>query len=166
MTNRKTIDEFLAHKRLAVVGVSRNAHDFSRSVFREFEKQGYDVVPVNPGAAEVEGKRCFARVSEIDPPVKAALLFTPADRTEDAVDDCAFAHVDHIWMHRGARGPGAVNQRAVNFCNEHGISVVVGECPLMFLGNPGWPHRMHAFIRKLKHTYPAAARETGAAHGD
>ena len=153
MTDRKTIDEFLAHKRLAVVGVSRNPNDFSRAVFREFEKQGYDAVPVNPAAAEVEGKRCFAHVSEIDPPVKAALLFTPADRTEEAVDDCAAAHVDHIWMHRGA-GRGAVNDRAVKFCEDHDISVVPGECPLMFLGQPAWFHRVHAFVRKLKGQYP------------
>jgi predicted CoA-binding protein len=110
--------------------------------------------PVNPGATEVEDKRCFAHVSEIDPPVKAALLFTPADRSEEAVDDCASAHVDHIWMHRGAGGPGAVNERAVTFCYEHGISVVAGECPMMFLGHPGWPHRVHAFMRKLEHIYP------------
>src|SRR5579871_2093967 len=111
-TDRKAIDGFLSQKRLAVVGVSRNAKDFSRSVFREFERRGYDVVPVNPGATELEGKHCFAHVPDIEPPVEAALLFTAADRTPDVVDECIAAHVRHVWMHRGG-GQGAVNDEAV-----------------------------------------------------
>jgi uncharacterized protein len=152
--DRKAIDGFLSRKRLAVIGVSRNAGDFSRSVFSEFQKQGYDVVPVNPGVTELDGKRCFAHVTDIEPPVDAALLFTSSDRTEQVVDECIAAHVHHVWMHRGAGGPGAVNARAVKSCREHGISVVAGECPFMFLPNPAWPHRIHRFIRKVTGNYP------------
>src|SRR5579864_3242247 len=113
-TDRKAIDGFLSQKRLAVVGVSRNAADFSRSVLREFEKQGYEVVPVNPGATDLDGKRCFAHVTEIEPPVDAALLFTTPSHTADVVDECITAHIHHVWMHRGAGSTGAVNEHAVD----------------------------------------------------
>ena len=152
-TDRQAIDGFLSQKRLAVVGVSRNARDFSRSVFRECEKQGYDVVPVNPGANDIEGKRCFAHVREIEPPVDAVLLFTRPDCTPYIVDECIESHVHHVWMHRGG-GVGAVNDEAVGRCRENGINVVAGECPLMFLPNAGWPHRFHGFIRKISGSYP------------
>lgn len=152
--DRKTIDGFLSQKRLAVIGVSRNAGEFSRSVFNEFQKRGYDVVPVNPAATEVEGKRCFAHVTEIDPPVDAALLLTSSDRTEEVVDECIAAHIRYVWMHRGGGGTGAVNERAVNTCRERGISVVAGECPLMFLPGTAFPHRAHGFIRKIMGQYP------------
>ena len=39
---------FLATRRFAVVGVSRNEKDFSRYLLRELLARGYDAVPVNP----------------------------------------------------------------------------------------------------------------------
>jgi predicted CoA-binding protein len=80
MTSRKAIDEFLAQKRLAVVGVSRTARDYSRLVYREFRSRGYQAVPVNPNAAEVEGERCYPAVGDIDPSVDQLLLRHSAGR--------------------------------------------------------------------------------------
>ena len=56
MTERQLIDDFLAQKRIAVVGVSRNPRDFTRTMFNEFIRRGYDAVPVNPNAAEIDGR--------------------------------------------------------------------------------------------------------------
>lgn len=153
-TDRKSIADFLDHKRLAVVGVSRNANDFSRMVFRELEKQGYDVVPVNPGATEMDGKRCFAHLGEIEPPVDAALLFTPSRDSAQVVNECVAANIHHVWMHRGAGGQGAVNDEAVAICREYGINCVAGECPMMFLPNNAWFHRFHGMLKKITGTYP------------
>ena len=69
MHGRKNTRVFMGQKRLAIVGVSRNPQDFTRVLFREFLKQGYDVIPVNPNATEVEGRKCFARVGDINPGV-------------------------------------------------------------------------------------------------
>ena len=41
-------NEFLAQRRIALVGVSRDPRDLSRTLFRELRRRGYDVVPVNP----------------------------------------------------------------------------------------------------------------------
>jgi predicted CoA-binding protein len=46
------IEDFLAQKRIALVGLSRQPKDFSVMLFEELCRRGYDVVPVNPGAAE------------------------------------------------------------------------------------------------------------------
>ncbi len=46
MTDRAR--EFLAQKRIALVGVSRQEKDFSRMVLRELVRRGYDVVPSAP----------------------------------------------------------------------------------------------------------------------
>lgn len=146
---RRTIEDFLSQKRLAVVGVSRNEKDFSRAVFREFDQRGYDLVPINPNAAELDGRRCYARVTEVDPPVQAALLLNSAELTEKVVEDCATAGVRRVWMHRGGGGAGAVSRKAIDFCNTRGIDVVAGECPLMFLADTHWFHRIHRFFRTL-----------------
>lgn len=54
MSSLARIREFLGQKRLAIVGVSRQPRDFSRALFREFCSRGYEVVPVNPAAREIE----------------------------------------------------------------------------------------------------------------
>jgi len=154
MTQRKSIDEFLAQKRIAVVGVSHRPKDFSRTLFHEFLERGYDAVPVNPVAQEIEGRRCFARVPEIQPPVDGVLLMTSPAVTESIVHDCADAGVKRVWMYR-ATGRGAVSPEAVQFCEDHGISVIPGECPFMFLPDNGWVHQLHGIMRKIAGSYPA-----------
>jgi uncharacterized protein len=153
-TTRADIDGFLAHHRIAVVGVSRNPQDFSRALFRELSARGYDVVPVNPLAETLEDHACFQRVQAINPPVEAALLITSPAETEKVVHDCAEAGIRGVWMHSGG-GKGSVSPVAVAFCREHGMRVVEGQCPFMFLPNTQWFHRAHGFVLKLTHSYPA-----------
>lgn len=153
MTSRQAIDDFLARKRLAIVGVSRNPRDFTRSLFSEFRRRGYDVVPVSPQATEVDGLACFARVQDIAPPVDGALLLTSPAVSERVVRDCAEAGVQRIWMYR-AGGAGAVSPGAIAFCEAKGMSVVGGECPYMFFPHTGGVHWFHGFLRRLFGRYP------------
>ena len=160
-TTLDDIRDFLAQQRIALAGLSRNPKDFSRMLFREMTQRGYDVVPVNPTAAELEGRRCFARVQEIDPPVEGVLVMTTPGETERVVRDCAQAGVRRVWMHRGG-GQGAVSQEAADFCRQNGIRLVEGYCPLMFLAGTPFFHRVHGFILKVFGGYPS--REKDAAH--
>ena len=152
----EAISDFLQQKRIAMVGVSRQPNDFSSNLFEELCWRGYDVVPVNPSATEIHGHPCFANVRGIQPPVDGALLMTSPTVTETAVRDCAEAGITRVWMYRGT-GQGAVSPRAIAFCLDHGIQVVPGECPFMFLPNAGVVHRIHGTIRKLTGHYPGHA---------
>jgi len=149
----ETIEEFLAQKRLAMIGVSRNPKDFSAVLFEEFRKRGYEMVAVNPNATEVLGQRCFTRIQDVQPPVEAALLMTTSKVTDSVVSDCAQAGIRRIWMYR-AGSTGAVSPSAVAFCQEHGIQVIPGQCPFMFLPGAGGVHKFHGFIRKITGRYP------------
>ena len=152
MTERQLIDDFLAQKRIAVVGVSRNPRDFTRTMFNEFIRRGYDAVPVNPNAAGIDGRKSFARAGQIDPQADAALIMTPAKQSEAVARECAEAGIQRVWFYR-ATGRGAVDERAVDFCESRGMSVVAGRCPFMFFPNPG-VHGLHAFFLKLIGRYP------------
>src|SRR5450631_3954665 len=112
MTTLQGIQDFLGLTRLAVVGVSRNPRDFTRTLFRELQSRGYDVVPVNPNLSEVEGLSCLPRVQDVSPQVEGALLLTHPSVTELVVEDCVQAGVRRIWMYRAA-GAGAVSTSAV-----------------------------------------------------
>jgi len=153
MTSLQSIEDFLSLKRLAVVGVSRNPRDFTRTMFRELRGRGYDVVPVNPNLTEVEGLPCLPHVQDANPPVEGVLLMTHPSVTDVVVRDCAQAGVRHVWMYR-AGGAGAVSSSAAAYCRSNGIDLVEGECPFMFLNGASWPHRFHGFCRKVFGRYP------------
>ena len=148
------ITKFLECKRVAFVGVSRNPQHFSRSLFREFLAKGYDAVPVNPQATEIEGRKCFARLADITPPVEAALLLTGApDATDQAVRECNEADIRNIWIYKSVQD-GENHEQAMEFCRLRGSAVVEGYCPFMFLPHPGLFHRVHRFLMKVAGNYP------------
>lgn len=148
------IREFLEQPRLAVVGVSQHPKNFSRMLFREFRGRGYQAIPVNPAVKEIEGETCYARVQEIQPAVENALLMTSPAVTNVVVQDCAAAGVKRVWMY-GAGSKGAVSPEAVAYCETHGIAVIPGECPFMFLPRGAWYHRLHGWVRKIQGAYPS-----------
>lgn len=155
MSERQDIDAFLACKRIAFVGVSTNEKHFSRAVMRELVAHGIDVVPVHPGVAQIDGRRAFARVPEIDAKVEGALIMTPASASAAVIADCARAGVRRVWLHRGV-GPGAASEESLVAARAHDMIVVADRCPLMFLDKHlGQPHRLHAGIVKLLRQYPA-----------
>jgi predicted CoA-binding protein len=148
---------FLSLRRIAVAGVSRHASDFSRGVFRELARRGYDVVPVNPGAAEIEGRRCYGRVAEVVPPPEGVLVLTSPAQSAEVVADALAAGVRHVWLHRGA-GRGTATAAAIAACAARGVLPVTDLCPFMALPDVAWPHRLHAWCRGRSlrhHTAPA-----------
>jgi predicted CoA-binding protein len=153
-STREMIFDFMRQKRLAIVGVSRNPKDFSRALYREFVKQGYDVVPVNDKAEEIEGSKCFNSLQNIDPPVEEVLLMTPPEASASVLRNAADAGIRRAWQYR-AVGKGAVHPEAVAFCREKGIDLIEGYCPLMFLPKAQFVHRVHGFFMKLVGAYPA-----------
>ncbi len=148
MTTRESIDDFLKQKRLALVGVSHTATDFTRTLFQEFVRRGYDAVPVNPSAAEIGGQRCFARVQDITPPVDGVLVMTPSKVAERVVMDCASAGVKRVWLYR-AVGEGAVSKASIQYCKANGIRVIPGYCPFMFWPDTAFFHRLHSGLLKI-----------------
>jgi predicted CoA-binding protein len=150
MSLRQEIDAFLEARRIAVAGVSTDPKHFSRVLFRDLLTRGYDLIAVNPKTNEVEGRRCYASVRNIEPPPEGVLIMTPPAQTNQIVEDCIASGVHRIWMHRGG-GAGAVSLTAARLCRENGISVIPGECPYMFLPQSGFPHNAHGWMRKALH---------------
>jgi uncharacterized protein len=145
-TTKAAIDSFLALRRIALVGVSRQEKHFSRMVWKELKARGYELVPVNPAAAEIDGQPCFSSVGEVQPPVEGALIMTPPAESAAVVRACAAAGISQIWLYRSA-GSGSVSPEALAACGEHGLSTVAGECPLMWQRETPWFHLVHKTLR-------------------
>ena len=124
--------EFLAGKRVAVTGVSRQPKDHgSNVVYRRLRDRGYEVFAVNPNAEEVEGDRCYRNLRAIPGGVDAVVIATRPERAEETMRECAELGITHVWMHRGP-GAGSVSQVAADYGRKHGIAVIDGGCPCMF----------------------------------
>jgi uncharacterized protein len=153
LIGRNDITEFLAQKRLAMIGVSRKPRHFSRGLFREFKKRGHECVCVNPSAFEIEGTTTYPCIQDITPRVEAAILMVPPTALEEAVHDCAETGVKRIWIVPGKDGK-PVKLCVLSYCESAGISVIHGVCPHMFLPNNGFPHNLHGFVMRIAGHYP------------
>ena len=140
------VQEFLAARRIAMVGFSRNPKDFSRMLDAQLRERGYEVVPVHPEAAELDGRRVFPRVSAIEPPVDAAIVVVPPSLAETVARDCLDAGVRRIWFHRGG-GKGSASPQALDLCRARGVTPIQDLCPMMVLPGASWPHRLHGWFR-------------------
>lgn len=154
MPTQKDIDDFLARKRIAFVGVSRDPKAFTNAVYRSLRDRGYQLYPVNPHAEQLEGARCYPTVKDLPEPVDGALVMLPPGPSEQVVRDCAEAGIRRVWL-RGGVHRGTISAEAVRYCREHGMSVVDNACPMMFAEPVGFLHRCHRFFSKLRGTLPS-----------
>lgn len=145
-TMREAASDFLASKRIAVTGVSRNAREHgSNSVFKRLRDRGYEVFAVNPNAAEVEGARSYHSLRSIPGGVDAVVIATAPDKAEGTMRECAELGIKHVWMHR-SYGEGSVSAAATAYGREHGITVIDGGCPLMFDPTADFGHKVLRWV--------------------
>jgi len=132
MNNRpENVAKFLAERRIAVAGVSRKSSSAANAVFKKLKTSGYDVVPVNPNAAEVEGATCYPDLKAIPGAIGGVVIATHPDVSADVVRQCKERGVKRVWFHRSF-GAGSVSAEALEECKRLGIDAIVGGCPLMF----------------------------------
>jgi uncharacterized protein len=146
--------EFLAHKRVAVTGVSRHPKGHGANVvYQRLRSRGYDVVPVNPQADTVEGDDCYHDLRSIPGGVEAVVIATSPEHANATMDECVELGIKHVWMHQGP-GPGSVSATAAKQGREHGIAVIDGGCPCMFgpTADPG--HKAMRAVLTVTHHIP------------
>jgi predicted CoA-binding protein len=144
MNTRKEIQDFVAEKTLALVGMSREPRSFSAMAARELRNRGYRLFLVNPNAATIEGEKCHPSVAALPEKVGGALFVTAPAVTEQAVREAAEAGVTRVWIQQGGESAGAVA-----FCQERGLALVSGHCILMFAEPVRSFHRFHRGMKRI-----------------
>jgi predicted CoA-binding protein len=154
MKIKEAADRFLAHKRVAVTGVSRQpASHGSNVVYRRLKERGYEVFAVNPNAEEVEGDRAYPDLKSIPGGVDAVVIGTRPEIAESTMRECHKLGIKHVWMHRSFGG-GSISEAATQYGRARGIEVIDGGCPCMFdpAADPG--HKVMRFIFSLGGNVP------------
>ena len=153
-TMKEAAAEFLAGKRVAVTGVSRQPGTHAANgVFRRLRDHGYEVFAVNPNADEVEGVACYHDLKSIPGGVDWVLIGTRPEVAEATVRECDELGIGKVWMHRGP-GHGSVSQKAAAYGRDHGITVIDGGCPCMFAPTDDPAHKVMRAVFSLTGSVP------------
>ena len=145
---KSDIQNFLAQKRLAVAGVSRNPKgEAANLIYHKLREAGYEVFPINPHAEMIAGERCYPNLKTISPVVDGVVIATRPEIAEQIVHECAEIGVSRVWMHRSF-GAGSISEAATRFCHEHNIAVIAGGCPMLFCPPVDFGHKCMRWILK------------------
>ena len=150
------VQDFLAQKKIAVVGVSDQRDTGCNLAYRRFKENGYQVYPVNPRITAYDGAPCYPDLKSIPEKPDAVFILASPRVTEQIVQQCVDLEIRHVWMHcmMGtkpglAAGMTSVSKDAVHVCRVNGISVIPGGCPNQFLK----PDFGHALMRMMWQTF-------------
>lgn len=142
------VKDFLAVRKVAVVGVSDKRETGCNLAYRKFKEAGYSVSAINPRMTSFEGDPCYPDLKSVPELPDAVFILTNPKITEQVVQECVDLGIKHVWMHcmMGtkpglASGMTSVSQNAVQLCRENGIAVIPGACPNQFL-NPDFGHAL------------------------
>jgi hypothetical protein len=149
------VKDFLAQKKIAVVGVSDKRETGCNMAYKKFKTAGYQVYPVNPRITEFEGDSCYPDLKSLPEKPEAVFILTNPTVTDQIVQQCVDLGVKHVWMHcmMGTK-PGlatsmsSVSPEAVRMCRENGIAVIPGSCPNQFI-QPDPGHGMMSGLWRL-----------------
>jgi uncharacterized protein len=145
------VHDFLAQKRIAVAGVSRDnsRHPAANLIFRRLKETGHDVFAVNPHMQTFEGDRCYPDVRSIPGGIGGVVIVTRPEATERIVRECSDAGVRRVWMHRSMGKGTSVSAEAVEYCRQHDMSVIAGACPMMYGPGVDFGHTCMRWVLRL-----------------
>jgi len=119
------IREILSLKKIAVVGMSQFPEKDAHVVPRYLSQNNFDVVPVNPNAKEIMGKKSYDLVSDIPGEIDIVDVFRPSDKILPIVKNAIKKNPKVIWLQEGIH-----NEEAEELARKAGIKVVFNRCML------------------------------------
>lgn len=149
MVTQSDIKEFLAQTNTAIIGVSRDTKQLANITYRLLKERGFTVYAVNPYTERAEGDRCYPTVKALPERVGSAIIMLPPEKVLSVLSDIVEVGIKYVWIQQHSE-----SEKAVQFCKDHNIKVVYGECIIMFLEPVDFPHRVHRWFRKISGTLP------------
>jgi len=120
------IKKFYELRNIAVVGMSKNEGKAANYVPKYLIDHGYNVIPVNPTAKEIMGRKSYPLVSSVPEQIDIVDIFRPSEDVPAVVQDALKKKgIKVIWMQEGIYSP-----EAERMARENGIEVVYNRCML------------------------------------
>ena len=88
---------------VAIVGLSPEEGKASNSVARYLKREGYRIIPVNPGHDEILGEKAYKSLADIPEDVDIVDIFMRAERVLPIVEEAVKLKPRAIWLQLGIR---------------------------------------------------------------
>ncbi len=138
------IADFMKLRTFAIIGVSTKKKKFGNYILEHMLDKELRVLPIHRTAAEIDGIKCYPSVADLPVKPDAVILVVPPAETEKVVVELHEAGIKNVWMQQGAE-----SNKAIVYCLQNDINVIAGQCILMFLDKPGFPHNVHKWVWSL-----------------
>ena len=119
------IKKFYKLKNIAVVGMSKNPEKAAHYVPKYLSEKGYNIIPVNPTADEILGKKCYSELSDIPEHVDIVDVFRPSEQVMSVINEAIKLKPKVIWLQEGIH-----NIEAESLAQKAGIEVIFNRCML------------------------------------
>lgn len=117
------IGRILGLHTIAVVGCSPKPERPSHYVAAYLKEQGYRVIPVNPGHAEILGEKCYPDLAAIPEPVDVVDVFRRSEEVLPVIEEAIRIKPKALWLQDGISHPqGEARAR------QAGLWVVSNDC--------------------------------------
>jgi len=125
MTADARLREILGtYRRIAVVGMSKDPLKDAQTVPKYLLERGYEVIPVNPTATEILGRKAYPNLSSIPGDFDVVDVFRPSGDVPAIVDEAVRdGRAKVIWTQLGIR-----NEEAAKHAEAAGLTVVQSRC--------------------------------------
>ena len=122
------LQALLAMNRIAVVGCSSSPGKAAHEIPAYLQRQGYEIIPVNPFADEILGTPAVDSLEEVESDIDLVNVFRPSEEISEIVDEVvdrktAAGDVEGLWLQLGI-GDAEAEARA----EDGGLSVVSDRC--------------------------------------
>ena len=144
MISKNTIDNFLENKKMAMAGVSRNKKKFSRVIFKELRDKGFEIIPINPNASEIEGVTCYSDVNSIPGEIENLFVVTPKSQTEEIVKQAKEKNIKRIWIQQMSE-----TFESLKIAKEANMELIYKKCIFMYAEPVKGIHKFHRAIKKF-----------------
>lgn len=119
---------------IAVVGASADRSKFGNKCVRAYREAGWDVLPVNPRATEIEGLPVLASVAEVPVGVDRISVYLPPAVTLGLLPEIAAAEAGEVFFNPGSHDATVIEAaKAAGITARPACSIVdIGLSPAQF----------------------------------
>jgi uncharacterized protein len=118
------IDQLLALKTWAVVGLSNNPERAAFGVAKLLIEKGHTVIPIHPKAEQVHGQIGYAKLSQVPVKIDVVDIFVNSELAGAVVNEAIEVGAKGVWLQLDVIDAGAIAR-----AKDAGLLAVMNHCP-------------------------------------
>jgi predicted CoA-binding protein len=113
----------MTNRMVASVGVSSSEEKPSYWIFNYLKEHGYQMIPVNPTASEILGRKTYPDLQSIPQKIDIVQVFRKPEDVPPVVEQAINIGAKIVWMQKGI-----INEAAAKTAESAGLKVVMDRC--------------------------------------